>query len=170
MINRRPNAPLTSLAVAVFHSRVAGHENPQAAIVAGCAPTPPGLMAWRSVPAEVRREVLVAARHGRPAQDARVSAAAVAYANTRSQHLARAGLVARIAAWTFFVLSGLTRFNVIPPLVDLHPASGSVRDYVSWWLWGLVLAGFGADRLIRRRRQRLETLASANQARANRPA
>jgi hypothetical protein len=130
---------------------------------------PSGLVAWRSVPADVRREVPVAARHGRPAQDAKVSAAAVAYATIRSQHLARAGLATRIAIGIVFVLSALTEFNVIPPLVDIQPAWGSVRDYVSWWLWGLVLAGLGADRLIRRRRQRLETLAQANHARTNRP-
>jgi hypothetical protein len=146
---------------------VADHENAQAAIVAGSEPTPPGLTVWRSVPAEVRREVLIAGRHGRPAQDARVAAAAVAYANTRSQHLARAGLVARIATGAFFTLYALTELNVIPPLVDIHPAWGSVRDYVSWWLSGLALAGLGANRLIRRRRQRLEKLAEANYARAN---
>jgi hypothetical protein len=39
-IDRRPNAPLTSRAVALFHSRVAERESPHAAIVAGHAPTP----------------------------------------------------------------------------------------------------------------------------------
>jgi hypothetical protein len=47
--------------------------------------------------------------------------------------------MARISAGIFFILSALTKFNVIPPLVDLHPVWGSVRDYVSWSSGGLVL-------------------------------